>query len=378
MGQAENRLSIKNRAWVEINENHLRHNAREFQNVLSKESKIMAVVKADAYGHRAIQTAKCLEEIGITNLCVASVQEAIKLREGAVMGDILILGYTPLGRIDEVIANNLIQAVVDYDYAIQLNDLGKDVRVHQAIDTGMHRLGEWHKNTEKILEIFEMTHLKVEGVFSHLCVADSTRPEDIEFTLGQIHKFDQLVSYLQEKGKHFCTHLQSSYGILNYPECRYDFARVGISLYGALSANNDKTKVNIFLKPVLSLKSRIECIKSLRVGEGAGYGLDFIAERESKIAIVAIGYADGIPRNISKEAFVLCHGKKAPIVGRICMDQMLIDVTDIPEAASHDEITLIGEDKLQKITTEMFAEWSGTITNEILSRLGRRLETEYI
>jgi alanine racemase len=208
-----------------------------------------------------------------------------------------------------------------------------------------------------------------------LCVADSLRPENITYTKEQIQKFNQVIQTLEKKVEHnFCSHLQSSYGVLNYPDCHYDYARLGISLYGVLSGKSDKTRVDIRLYPVLSLKSRISCIKQLKAGEKAGYGLLFEAKEDCKIAVISIGYADGIPRNLSGQSYVLCHGKKAFIIGRICMDQMLIDVTNILDARPHDEVVLIGTQGKETITAEMVADWSGTISNEILSRLGKRLE----
>lgn len=366
---------MKERAWIELNMDHLKQNVHAFQSMLQKKCRIMAVVKADAYGHGAVEVAKYLETIGVTDFCVASVAEGIELRNAGVIGEILILGYTHPARLEEVVAYDLMQTVIDADYANNLKEFGKEIRVHVGIDTGMHRLGERFENIEEIIKIWEIKNLKIEGIFSHLCVADSMEKEDIAFTKLQIERFNQIRDKLIENGiKDFCMHIQSSYGVLNYPECEYDFVRLGVSLYGSLSAGEDKVKADIMLNPVLSLKSRIECVKELVVGESAGYGLDFTAKRNSKIAAVAIGYADGIPRNISKEAYVLCQGKRAPIVGRLCMDQILIDVTDIKEVAPHTEITVIGEEGAERITAEMFAGWAGTITNEIFSRLGKRLK----
>lgn len=365
----------ESRAWVEVNLDHLQNNVKAFQSVLPKECKIMAAVKANAYGHGAILVAKHLQECGVTHFCVASVQEGIDLRMSGIKGDILILSYTPKDYLDSLIEYDLIQTVVDMEYAYMLRDTQKQLRVHVGIDTGMHRLGERAERIEEIARIWDFKNLQVEGIFSHLCVADSLETDDVNYTKEQIKKFNQSINILNKRGnKCFSTHLQGSYGVLNYPECTYDYARLGISLYGALSSSKDQTKVNLDLKPVLTLKSRISCIKHLKVGEKVGYGLAFQAAQESDVAVVSIGYADGIPRNLSERGYVLCHGKKAPIVGRICMDQLFIDVTKIPEAKTNDEVVMIGSQDKESITAEMVADCVGTISNEILSRLGNRLE----
>ncbi|MBA4688522.1 MAG: serine racemase VanT catalytic subunit [Candidatus Galacturonibacter soehngenii] len=366
---------LDSRAWVEVNLCNLQNNVKAFQSVLPKECKIMAAVKANAYGHGAILVATHLQEYGVTHFCVASVQEGIDLRKAGIKGDILILSYTPKDQLDLLIEYNLIQTIVDMEYAFMLRDFQKNLRVHVGIDTGMHRLGERAERIEEIAKIWEFKNLHIEGIFSHLCVADSLESEDVHYTKEQIKKFNQAIETLKAKGKSsFATHLQGSYGVLNYPECQYDYARLGISLYGALSSSKDQTKVNLDLKPVLTLKSRISCIKHLKVGEKVGYGLAFQAIEESDIAVVSIGYADGIPRNLSERGYVLCHGKKAPIVGRICMDQLFIDVTKIPESKTNDEVVMIGSQEKENISAEMVADCVGTISNEILSRLGNRLE----
>lgn len=365
----------ENRAWIEINKYNLQKNIEAFQQVLPNHCKIMAAVKADAYGHGAIMIAQSLQQCNITNFCVASVQEGIELRQAGIKGDILILSYTPPEQLEEISCYDFIQTVVDIDYAYVLKEYKKEIRVHLGIDTGMHRLGERAEHIDEIIKLWNIKNLHIEGIFSHLCVADSLKIEDIAYTKEQIQKFNQVIDSLKKAGKpDFGTHLQSSYGVLNYPECQYDYVRLGISLYGVLSENGDKTKINLALTPVLSLKSRISCIKQLKEGEKAGYGLEFEAKEDGKIAVISIGYADGIPRNLSPQSYVLCHGKKAFVVGRICMDQMLIDVTNIADAKPNDEVVIIGTQEEECITAQMVANWSGTISNEILSRLGKRLE----
>ena len=354
---------------------HLKQNIESFQSLLPHGCKMMPAVKAEAYGHGAVPVARKLQSIGITDFCVASVEEGVELRKAGISGNILVLSYTPRRAVYKLSDYNLIQTVVDKEYAHMLKETGIRLKVHIGIDTGMHRLGIWWENMKDILEIWEKESLIVCGVFSHLCVADSKRNKDRQFTRRQMKRFDQVIETLHRAGKEdFAVHLQGSYGILNYRECCYDYVRPGIAMYGVLSKKGDWVDSRVSLKPVLSLKSRIECIRDLKAGEGAGYGLDFIAQRDSRLAVLSIGYADGIPRNLSEKGFVLCHGRKDKIVGRICMDQMLIDVTDMKEAAPDDEVVLIGKSNNAQICAEQFAEWADTITNEVLSRLGGRLE----
>lgn len=239
----------------------------------------------------------------------------------------------------------------------------------------MHRLGVNADNHSEIESIFKYDNLMVEGVFSHLCVSDSLKDEDILYTKYQFRRFFNTVNFLISKGySPGKLHIQASYGILNYPDLPCDFARAGIALYGVLSDNN-KTHEKPDLRPVLSLKSRIAMVKEIESGESVSYGRQYIADNNMKIAMVTIGYADGIPRNISKSnSYVLLRGKKAPIIGRICMDQLVIDVTHIDTAEPGDIVTIIGRDGNEHIRCEDIAEKCGTISNEILSRLGSRLK----
>lgn len=335
----------------------------------------MPAVKADAYGHGALLVSKVLQELGIKNFCVASVGEGIELRKAGIKGGILILGYTHPELFPELSKYSLTQTVIDYDYARKLNHFGKTLDVHIGVDTGMHRLGERCTNFDKILEIWNMENLHISGVFSHLCVADGSSKEEQLYTEDQIQDFQHLIQSLRHAGvPHFQTHLQSSYGVLNYPELQFDFARVGIALYGVLSSPTDLIRSHILLKPVLSLKARIECIHSLHTGEAIGYGLTFTARHEMKIAVISIGYADGLPRQLSGKGYALVKGMKAPFIGRVCMDQLFLDVTDIPNITAGEEVVFIGKSGSSFITADVVASWVDTISNELLSRLGKRLE----
>ena len=364
----------KGRAWIELDMRNLASNLKKLEGLVPKDCLLMPAVKANAYGHGAVLVAKTLQNIGIQDFCVASVGEAVELREAGITGRILILGYTSPKDFRELSHYSLIQTVLDYSYAKRLQDYGYPLMVHIGIDTGMHRLGERSENLEKICRIWELGNLRVTGVFSHLCVSDGESDGEREYTYGQINKFDAVIRHLRAKGiTGFRTHMQGSYGILNYPELHYDYARPGIALYGVLSSPGDKIRSDISLDPVLSLKARIICVKQLHAGETAGYGQTYRAEKEMKMAVVSIGYADGIPRELSNKGKVLVNGYKVPVIGRVCMDQLSIDVSDIPCVSPGDEAVLIGREESGQITADEFAYMAGTISNEILSRLGNRL-----
>lgn len=364
----------KDRAWIEINRNHLKNNIKEIKKIISDKTKIMAVVKANAYGHGIIPISKELNKLGIEDFAVATLEEGIILRQNHIKGNILILGYTHFDDIPYVIKYDLIQTIVDYEYAKRLEELKLDrkIKVHIKINTGMNRIGESYKHIDKLLEIYKMKSLDILGTFTHLSVSDSNKAEDIEFTQNQIKSFDHCVQILKENNCNVGNlHVQASYGVLNYPELTYDYVRIGIMMYGNLSSQKDVTKLKPDIKPVLSLKARITSIKEINKDEAVGYGRGFIATNNIKIASVAVGYADGYPRNLSNHAKVIINGQIVPVIGRICMDQLMIDISTLMNVKVGDVVSLIGEDN--EILAESIADQTGTISNEILSRLGNRL-----
>lgn len=365
----------KGRAWIELNISHLAYNVIQFQSLLPAKCALMPAIKANAYGHGAAIVGKALQNMGVQNFCVATVNEGIELRNAGITGQILVLGYTCPLQFSALAEYSLTQTVVDYSYARELNDYGHPVSVHVGIDTGMHRLGERSSNIKDICKIWEFPYLDITGVFSHLCASDGTSPQEKNFTIKQIKEFNSVVNYLhRRKIRNFKTHLQGSYGVLNYPYLCYDYARLGIALYGVHSDSCRKAACSLPLKPVLSLKARIECVKSLHTGESVGYGLAYTAGREMKLAAVSIGYADGMPRELSNKGYALVKGQKASIIGRICMDQLLIDISNIPDVTAGDEVVFIGKSGKREISADSLADAAGTISNEILSRLGNRLE----
>ncbi len=379
--KAASTRELPGRAWLEINLANLRHNAIQLQKLMPQGSELMGIIKANAYGHGAKEVSKELSSIGVKSFGVATIDEGIALRKQGLKGEILVLGYTDIKRSKELIHYRLTQTVIDYDYACRLNRMArKPIQVHVKIDTGMHRIGIRAEEAEQVQEIFHMNMLRVCGIFTHLCVADSRNESDIAYTQKQIASFYNLLEQLKQQGVILPKiHIQSSYGLLNYPELQCDYARIGIALYGCLSSGKDVTKEQPRLKPVMELKSRIALIRDVAEGEEVGYGRDFTALRNCKIALLPIGYADGLPRSLSGEnAKVLLHGQQAPMIGRICMDQLMIDITDVPEVVPGDIVTIIGQEGKDEISAMDIAAEAGSITNELLSRLGTRLERIYL
>lgn len=397
----------RSRAWIEISRSALRHNTAYLQSLLPKHCALMPVVKANAYGHGAVLVARELNTMGIHSFCVACVSEGVALRRQQIAGEILVLGYTHPDQFPLLDQYALTQTVVDQDHALALNayacrasrpgplcpntdEKGKPDRsplpVHIAVDTGMHRLGEPAEHLSRIREIFSLPGLRITGLYSHLAAAGGTDPASRDYTLEQISTFYRLTARLgirgnpvtDSSGRH-CPpprlHIQASYGILRYPMPDMDCARPGIALYGLLSSAADMGPYADKLHPVLSLRARVAAIHQLSPGQSAGYDMAYTAARPTTVATVAIGYADGLPRILSEgRGTVLLHGRQAPVVGRICMDQLLADVTSIPQTRPGDIATLIGHDGQESVSAADLADACGTITNELLCCLGPRLE----
>jgi len=367
------------RAWVEIDLGALAHNATEIRKLLPGGCKLIAIVKSDAYGHGAERIAGRLQREAVDVFAVASVVEGARLREHGVKGEIIILGYTFAGETGLLSGNDLTQLVVDGAHARALNESGHKLRVHIAIDTGMHRLGVEYSNIEEIESIYACENLIVEGIGTHFASSDSLRQDDVGFTNLQLERFYKVVGALKEKGyRTGKLHAQASYGVLNYPDIACDYARVGIALYGMMS-DDSETVLKPSLRPVLSLRAHIAQVKWVGAGEGVSYGRIYTTDKPTKLATISLGYADGVPRSLSGSGCMcIVNGRKVPIVGRVCMDLMMIDVTGVDQVAAGDVVTLIGSDGGETIRCEDFAAASGTITNEVVCRLGGRLPKRYI
>lgn len=368
--------SSRGRAWIELDRKALAQNVSYLTSLLPEGCRLMPAVKANAYGHGAVLIARELNRLGVDAFCVACLQEGIQLRRAKVKGEILILGYTDPEDFPLLARHRLTQTVLDYEYAGKLEQSGIKLHVHIGIDTGMHRLGIRCENIEEILSVFDMKNLTVDGMFTHLSACDSPESESRVFTECQIQAFYRVAEILEEQGIPCpLLHLQSTYGLLNYPHCDADYVRVGIALYGVPSVGGGASFFDGHLRPILSLKARVASVRNLRPGESAGYSLAFTAEKDMRIAVLSIGYADGLPRELScgGGSALLCDAK-VPIIGKICMDQTLVDVSDVPQVQAGDIAILIGSSETAEITAAEAAAQCGTITNELLSRLGERLK----
>lgn len=360
----------RDRAWVEIDCTALRRNVLALQALLPAGCQLMAVVKAEAYGHGAAAVAQELNRMGVEAFAVATADEGIALRTSKVRGLILVLGYTHPSRVEELRRYQLTQTVADAAHGAALEAAGQRLDVHIKVDTGMHRLGVPAADMETVAELFHMRHLQICGMYTHLCAADSPDSEDKDFTRRQLRSFYRLLRALDARGlAPGKIHLQSSAGLLHYPGLPCDYARAGIALYGAMGQCSGLT-------PVLSLKARVVLIREICAGETAGYARAFTAQRDTRIAVVSLGYADGYPRALSRgKGTALLRGRRASVIGDVCMDQLLLDVTDIPEAQLGDTAVFLGKDGEAEIAASELAESAGAIANELLSRLGSRLET---
>ncbi|MBD5458107.1 MAG: serine racemase VanT catalytic subunit [Lachnospiraceae bacterium] len=367
------------RAWIEVNLRNLQHNAAVLQEAMPQGCELMAVVKCRAYGHGDVLTAKELERAGVKAFAVAAIEEGIRLRENGIRGEILILGYTDVRRAADLARYELMQSIIDYEYAASLNEQGMradvSVRTHVKIDTGMHRLGISAETFSEVKAVFGMKAIKVCGIYTHLCCADGRKPEDIAYTKEQIALFYRLLDALKKEGIQLPKqHIQSSYGLLNYPDLKCDYVRAGIALYGVLSSADDETVLKPDLRPVLSLKSRVALIRFVKKGSSVGYGRCFSVSRDSRIAILPVGYGDGYPGDLScGRGSVLIRDHLVPVIGRVCMDQLIVDITDADDIMTGDAATLIGAEGYPELSAPYAAGKAGRISNELLCRMGARL-----
>lgn len=369
--------SSKERSWIEINTKNLEYNINQIKQIIPKTTQIMAVVKANAYGHDSIIISKKLQEIGINDFAVATLPEAITLRENNITGNILILGYTEPEELQKVIDNNIMQTIVDNDYAksvLKTNLHGK-LKCHVKINTGMNRIGEFYDDFTALSEIYQNPALQIEGTFTHLCVSDSDKIEDINFTKEQINRFDKAIEFIKNQGLNpGKLHTQASYGTINYTNCKYDYIRMGILMYGINASYDCYNKYNVDFKPVMAVKSKVTSIKYINPEETVSYGRTFKADKKIKIASVGIGYADGVPRALSNILIVKINNKKYHQIGRICMDQLMIEINDENPIAIGDEVILIDPNESKDLTLEDWAKLTNTITDEIICQFTTRLK----
>ena len=366
--------------WVEVDLDALEYNVKNIKNLINNKDMI-AVVKADAYGHGALDIIPTLIKNGVNRLAVAVIAEAIEFRKKNINIPIMILGSTPLEYSEELINYDIEQTVFNLEYAEELSKIavkmGKRAKVHIALDTGMGRIGflQNEKSINEVEKICRLKGIEVIGIFTHFATADE---ENKEYSNYQFNKFTSFIKELERRGIHIpIKHCSNSGAIMDLPETYLDAVRAGIILYGYYPSNEVNKEV-LDLKPVLSLKAKISHVKELDKDMYISYGRTFKTEKKSVIATIPIGYADGYSRLLSGKVKVIVNGKLANVVGRICMDQCMVDVTDVGNVKVSDEVTLLGNDGDIKFNADDIAEIMGTINYEILCMIKQRIPRVYI
>jgi alanine racemase len=368
----------RERAWVEINRAAVIQNVQQVKRLLAPQTNLMAVVKADAYGHGSTTIARTVLQAGASWLGVATIPEGIELRAAGIMAPILILGATNAPEQVRAIARwNLQptlctpkQAWVFSETIADMPSKYKALPVHLKIDTGMSRLGtDWQGAAEFVQLVHRLPHLKLASVYSHLATAESL---DRTMLNQQQQRFDVVISQLQSTGMvPPCLHLANSAATLTTSDLHYDMVRVGLALYGLYPAEHLKTVID--LKPALQVRARVTQVKTIAAGTGVSYGHRFVSDRQTQIAVVGIGYADGIPRNLSNQMVVLLKGIRVPQIGAITMDQLMLDISQVPNVQEGDVVTILGRDGHQQISADDWASKLGTISWEILCGFKHRL-----
>lgn len=370
---------ILRRSWVEVDLDQLKRNVEIYRAQMAPETRIMAVVKADAYGHGDIEVAHALCEIGIDLFAVSNIKEALRIRKAGFDGTILVLGYTPIQEIELAISNDITQTIVCEEYAQEIieqyGDKSKALKAHVALDTGMNRIGinaENLQNCERAIRAWANS-FNLTGAFTHLCVADSDDPESVTFTKKQIALFEAVMDSVTDLHLPQIHCLNSAGGL--WRQTKYhDIVRLGIIMYGLKPDYQNVLPEGI--APVLAWKSVISMVKTIKEGETIGYGRTYKTEKTMRVATIPTGYADGYNRHLSNKGFVLIKGSKAPIVGRVCMDQMMVDVTGT-ECQMGDEVVLLGADGDMRFNADDMAQILGTIGYEIVCDIGRRVIRYY-
>lgn len=368
--------SYLRRSWVEVNLDVIESNYKIYKNNISENSEVMAVVKADAYGHGDVEIATCLQNIGVNYFAVSNILEAIKLRDAGIKGEVLILGYTPLIMLQQLFDYDITQAIISKEYGLELMKFGLPIKCQIALDTGMNRIGIDADNVNECEIFIRECHKKLhlDGLFTHLCVADEVDECNIRFTKLQIKKFENITEKVKDLDLKY-RHCANSVAGLKY-EGMENLIRLGIILYG-LKPSYEMTLPN-GITPALSWKSVISMVKTVYPGETIGYGCTYYVDEEMKVATIPTGYADGYNRMLSNEGKVLIHGQEAPIVGRICMDQFMVDVSKISDVKAEDEVILLGEIENIKFTADDMAKIIGTIGYEIVCNISKRVPRLYI
>ncbi|MGN0374179.1 MAG: alanine racemase [Butyrivibrio sp.] len=367
------------RTYSLIHLDSIYHNIDMVKKQVGTDTKILAIVKANAYGHGAVRVAKAVRD-RVYGFAVATVKEALELRHNGIDNFILILGYACKAEYETMIRNNITFALLSEEMARDISEcaerLNMTAECHIKINTGMNRIGfPVNDDTVSSIEkICKMPNLNCEGIFMHFATADEN---DKTFSRQQFDLFMQLINRLEDRGITFAIkHCANSAAIIDMPEYRLDMVREGIVLYGLMPS--EEVSRTLEFKPAMEIKSHVIFVKELPAGEGISYGRTYVTPRTMRVATVAIGYADGYPRALSSKGYVLIHGKKAPILGRVCMDQMMVDVSDIPETKVEDVVTIVGTDGEASITVDELAAISGRFNYEFVCDVSERVERKYV
>ncbi|MGB4660600.1 MAG: alanine racemase [Mobilitalea sp.] len=369
------------RVQANVNLNTIRHNLLEVRKKLNSDTKLMVIIKADAYGHGAVPLAQAIGDSGkIDAYGVAIIEEAVELREAGIDKPILILGYTPKEQYDLVVKYEVAQTVFQYEMAKTLSEeakrQSKTAIIHIKLDTGMSRIGfsDTIESVKEIKRILELPNIIVEGLFSHFARADET---DKTSAINQLQRYVKFIKLLEKENifipiKHFA----NSAGIIEFPDTYFNMVRCGIVTYGLYPSECVK-KEEIELIPAMELKTHVIYVKEVEEGVGISYGATFVTKRKTRVATIPVGYADGYSRNLSNNGKVIIHGQYAPIIGRICMDQFMVDVTEIDDVQQGDSVTLLGRDRDAFISAEELAEWSHSFNYELVCTVGKRIPRVY-
>ncbi len=374
-------MNPNNRIYAKIDLDAARHNLNAVYKLIKPDTKVIAVIKTDGYGHGAIPIATELEPVEyLYGFAVATAEEALQLRRHGIQKPILILGYVFQEHYPQLIEQEIRLTVFTQEMAEQLakdaQKLNKDVLIHIKIDTGMNRIGMQAKeeSVKIIAQIASLPHIIPEGIFTHFARADEA---DKSAANEQLIQFEQMIKMTEAAGIHIpYRHCANSAGIIDLPQTHMDLVRAGIILYG-LWPSEEVQKERIDLQPVLELLSHVAYVKQLEAGKSISYGGTYTTKKTQTIATIPAGYGDGYPRSLSNQGYVLIHGKKAPIVGRVCMDQFMVDVTDIPQVKTGDKVVLVGKDGEEVITLETLAQLSGRFHYEFTCCLSKRIPRVY-
>ena len=375
-------MKTYSRVCARIDLDAIAYNMEQMKRNLKPETQIMAVIKADGYGHGAVQIAEMLESVDyIWGFAVATLDEAVVLRTEGIKKPILVLGCVFPDQYLAMLQNDIRMNVYTEEMAESISQMatreGVTAHMHIKLDTGMGRLGFdiSNESVDAICRISQMSNVNMEGIFTHFAKADET---DKSFTMKQIKDFVWLVNELKEKNVTFTyEHCANSAAIIDVQEANFDLVRAGISVYG-LYPSDEVNSEKVKLRPAMVLKSHIAFVKEIAAGVPISYGGTFVSKEKMKVATIPVGYADGYPRNLSNCGYVLIRGKKAPILGKVCMDQFMVDVTHIDGASFGDRVTLVGTDGNETITIEDLSNLSGRFNYEFICDLGKRIPRVFV